>query len=125
MNKKTLFENIIALESLSKEKFKSEEKEQMLSSEDIALERGRVDIYIKKEELEGAKQDRAQRKEYADKIFFLVAFYLIFVYILIILSGVSFLEIDSSVLIAIVTTTTANVIALFTFVAKYLFHPKN
>ena len=125
MNKKTLFENIIALESLSKEKFKSEEKEQMLSSEDIALERGRVDIYIKKEELEGAKQDRAQRKQYADKIFLLVAFYLISVYILIILSGVSFLEIDSSVLIAIVTTTTANVIALFTFVAKYLFHPKN
>lgn len=83
-----------------------------------------LDNDIKKEALEGQKQDRAQRKEFADMIFRFVEVYLLCVLGLLIMAGVEDVNFDLSdgVLIAILGTTTANVIGVFNFVAKYLFH---
>lgn len=83
-----------------------------------------LDNDIKKEALEGQKQDRAQRKEFADMIFRFVEVYLLCVLGLLIMAGVGDINFDLSdgVLIAILGTTTANVIGVFNFVAKYLFH---
>lgn len=83
-----------------------------------------LDNDIKKEALEGQKQDRAQRKEFADMIFRFVVVYMLCVLGLLIMAGVGDINFDLSdgVLIAILGTTTANVIGVFNFVAKYLFH---
>lgn len=83
-----------------------------------------LDNDIKKEGLEGKKQDRAQRKEFADMIFRFVEVYMLCVLGLLIMAGVgdNNFSLSDGVLIAILGTTTANVIGVFNFVAKYLFH---
>ena len=62
------------------------------------------------------------RESYASKIFWTLIAWLIGVYALIILVGLETLTISDSVLIALVTSTTINVIGLFGFVMRYLFH---
>lgn len=83
-----------------------------------------LDNDIKKEALEGQKQDRAQRKEFADMIFRFAEVYMLCVLGLLIMAGVGDdnFNLSDGVLIAILGTTTANVIGVFNFVAKYLFH---
>ena len=73
------------------------------------------------EHLEDYKQDRLMRKEYADKIFKLLCFYMSIVGVLVLLLGFSFCEIlrySDSVLISIITTMTANVIGIFIIVVR-------
>ena len=45
--------------------------------------------------------------------------------VLLYFNGFELTTLDGSVLIAIVTTSTANVIGIFILVAKYLFHTKD
>ena len=81
---------------------------------------------LKEEELFDRQQNRAQRKEYADHIFVFLFVYMLFVGLII--AGVGCrhcgFELSDTVLIALITTTTANVIGIFVFVVKYLFNPK-
>lgn len=63
------------------------------------------------------------RVAYANNIFSLVCIYLCVVGIILWQSGkqLNGFQLSDNVLIALLTTTTANVIGLFTFVVKYLF----
>ena len=63
------------------------------------------------------------RVAYANKIFSLVCIYLCVVGVMLWQGGMelSGFQLSDNVLIALLTTTTANVIGLFTFVVKYLF----
>ena len=93
-----------------------------LSSEVLSAMEKKTDIELKKEELEQRKEDREQRKQYSKKLFIFVCVYLSIVVLVVIFCGCQCLTIDSKVLIALLSTTTANVIGLFAVVAKYLFH---
>lgn len=77
------------------------------------------------EEYYSKKQDREQRKQFSFWIFLFVCVYMVLALIILILSGCEVLEFSNGVIVALLTTTTANVIGLFAVVAKYLFHPKN
>jgi hypothetical protein len=77
-----------------------------------------------KEKLKGDKQDREERKIYANLVFTLISIWLIVVVAIFVSCGQGNLKYSDSVLITLLTTTTANVIAIFHFVMKYLFHPK-
>lgn len=82
---------------------------------------------LQSEELAGKEQDRKQRKKLAWVAFgFLVAYMLCVFHILFFVGdeGRKF-SLDNSVLITLLTTTTANIIGIFAFVMKYLFNPKN
>lgn len=71
-------------------------------------------------------QDRDQRKEFADRIFNLIKWYLVGVFVLLFLSGAPFhFHLDNEIFIILLGTTTANVIGIFAFVARYLFHQKD
>lgn len=65
------------------------------------------------------------RKEYANKIFYLIISWLIGMVILLLLSGFGgkseWFKMADSVLIALITTTTASVLGLFVIVANYFF----
>lgn len=78
------------------------------------------------EKLEGQRQDRDQRKEFAMKIFVSVSFYMLGVFLVLVLSGWKGIRfgMSDSVLITLLGTTTATVIGVFNFVARYLFHSK-
>ena len=79
-----------------------------------------------KEEVESIKQDREERKVYAGKTFNLLCVYMVCVGILLLMSGFSGSEkakfhLSDPVLIAILGTTTTNILGIFYFVANYLF----
>ena len=112
------------LSNIPQERVDNTENEESVTLTDIEKEKSLVDLHLRKEELEGRKQDRLQRKGYADKIFILLCIYLFVVMVLLYFNGFGLTHLDSSVLIAIVTTSAANVIGIFILVAKYLFHTK-
>ncbi|MDR3189274.1 MAG: hypothetical protein LBT94_08865 [Prevotellaceae bacterium] len=89
-----------------------------LTKEDIELEK-------KKEELEGSKQDRMERKRYALYIFWLLAAFLFVTLSIVVLSGVCVLALSEAVIITLLATTTADVIGIFIFVVRYLFNNAN
>ena len=76
------------------------------------------------EQLEGLKQDREQRKLFATLIYYFMCAYSGIVLAVVILDGCSVLNVNSTVLNIMLSTTTANVIGLFVIVAKYLFNRK-
>lgn len=95
----------------------SEEKE--VSMEDDELERE-----SKREDLESKKQDRHQRKSFASAIFVFMCSYMAVALIIVSLCGFSIMDLSNSVLVTLLTTTLADVIGVFSFVAKYLFPEK-
>lgn len=118
----------INLESKNEEIIQEEHTE--LGSEDIENLRKKEEIdaltvanNLRREELEGRKQDREQRKEFAVKIYHFLCFYLSSVLLLILLSGTSIIrfELTEGIIITLLSTTTANIIGIFILVVKYLF----
>ena len=80
----------------------------------------------REEEIEGMKQDREQRRQFASKIFCRVMIYL-FTTIAILVACAAVCAcglptLSDSVLIALLTTASANVIGLLMVVVRYLFH---
>lgn len=85
-----------------------------------------VEIDKLRAELDSFKQDVAQRKQYAPRLFVLTCCWLGAVIAILLLQGFSagtahFFSLGNEVLIALLGTTTINVIGLFYIVAKYLF----
>lgn len=76
------------------------------------------------EEIEDLKQDRSQRKIFSYCIFGFMCAYMAASIVIIFLCGFEVMHLDNSILVTLLTTTLANVIGVFNFVAKYLFHNK-
>lgn len=98
-----------------------------ISNRDIEQEIKITELGIRKEELEGKRQDRLQRKAYADNIFTFLCIYMIIVFVILFKHGCLFnsFELSDSVIVALITTTTANIIGIFVFVVRYLFNTPN
>jgi len=65
-----------------------------------------------------------ERKKYASRLFWLSAVWLVFIGLYLFLAGFGIIKTDNSVLIALISTTTANVLGLFYIVARWLFPNK-
>lgn len=89
---------------------------------EVALEFQRKKIERLNEEIEDLKQDRKQRKIFSYCIFGFMCMYMAASIVIVFLCGLGIMNLDVSVLITLLTTTLANVIGVFNFVAKYLFH---
>lgn len=110
-----------------KAKEESEEIETNLpgqSAPDLTIEYLRTQITKQEEEIEGLRQDREQRKVFSYVIFGFMCIYMLATLIIVILSGCKALVLSDWVLITLLGTALANVIGIFNFVAKYLFHSK-
>lgn len=106
----------------------SEEKQVSLSEQapdGLTIEYLRTQIDRLKEEIEGLKQDREQRKIFSYVIFGFMCVYMVAVLVAVYLKGFCCMDFSDSVMITLLTTSLANVIGIFNFVAKYLFHTKN
>jgi len=75
-----------------------------------------------KEALKGIRQDRKERKRYAKSIFRFIKIWAYSVIIIFVAAGKGYVKFDNSVIITLLSTTTANVLALFAIVANYLFY---
>lgn len=94
-----------------------------LSTEDEYLSQLQKAAYDE-EILKGKRQDRKERKLYANLTFTLISIWLMLIIVIFVGIGKGSLGYSDSVVIALLTTTTAGVIALFAIVAKYLFPSK-
>lgn len=92
--------------------------------EDISRKLKLLDVNFREEELESRKQDREQRRRFARDIFWVVVAYLVIVLTVVFFDGFELTNISDTVLVTLLGTTTANVIALLMIVVKYLFHTK-
>ena len=94
-----------------------------LSLEDIEREARNVEVDLKREELESHRQDRAERKKFANKIFRMLGFFLFIVLIIVICCAYQCIpfELSDTVIVTLLSTTTINVIGIFLVVVKYLF----
>jgi magnesium-transporting ATPase (P-type) len=95
-------------------------------SEDIDQELKRVELQQKTEHLERNKQDRTERKSYANKVFYLISVFICLTLLIVFLAGFkcgSF-QLSDTVLTVLLSTTTVNVIGIFMVVMKYLFRDK-
>lgn len=100
------------LEELYKPATGGNKAEQIVSSE------------LEQEELEDRRQNREQRKQYANLVFNMLCVYLMAVFFLLLLvgNGSNRFYLSDEVLLMLLGTTTTNVIGAFWFVLKYLFN---
>ncbi|MDI9348483.1 MAG: hypothetical protein QM537_00600 [Candidatus Symbiobacter sp.] len=86
-----------------------------------------ADMKLRNELFDNEKQNRELRKSYAEKIYWLVSVYLLFIAHLlwVTLYQPKGDRLSDSVLIALLTTTTATVLGLFVIVANYFFNHAN
>lgn len=122
------FEDLMRiLSDEGKDKEESEESQVNLleqKSNELTIDYLRAQIDRQREEIEGLKQDREQRKIFSYVIFGFMCIYMLISLALVFLDGYGIIFLSDKVLITILTTSLANVIGIFNFVAKYLFHPK-
>jgi len=73
------------------------------------------------ENLKGLKQDRRERRKYAEHIFLLISTWLFTVLFILVINNKAGLQLSDAVLITLITTTTGSVLGLFIIVINYLF----
>lgn len=101
-----------------------------LETQTLENEQLRVEIEKLRAELTSFNQDILQRRSFAPKLYLLTCVWLGLVTLIVLLQGFSegrwhIFRLDDSVLIALLGTTTVNVVGLFYVVAKYLFPEKS
>lgn len=88
----------------------------------------KYDLAKRKTELDGIIQDQEQRKEYADKIFLLIVWWLIAIFLILVCQGLGAwtgFKLSDKVLVTLIGGTTINVLGIFAIVANYIFYRKN
>lgn len=91
---------------------------------ELERKRRETEQQAKEDELNLQRIMLVERKRYASWLFRLSAFWLGFIGIFLVLASLKTLAVNDSVLIALITTTTANVLGLFYIVARWLFPNK-
>lgn len=76
--------------------------------------------------LAGMRQDIEERKNYAKKVFRLIAFWIAGIFILLLIDGSKpyGFGLSENIMLAVIGGTTLNILGVFIFVMKYLFDPK-
>jgi hypothetical protein len=89
------------------------------------LEEEDLDKQKQKAILAGLRQDIAERKKYAGRIFWLISIWLIGIFMILMLQGLGsnghWFALSEAIVVAAIGGTTINVIGIFLVVAKYLF----
>ena len=84
-----------------------------------------LDLKLKELDVKNKAQEISMRKVYASIIFAFVFLYMIAVFVIIFMSGFNnSFDMDNSILITLLGTTTANVLGLFAIVVNYIFPKK-
>lgn len=115
-------------ESLTETK---EEEEAGISAKEVELlqareelRKARIQNDILEEGLNKLKQDRGQRKGLSYALFGFMCVYMFAVLIIVSCCGLAWMQLSDNVIITLLTTTLADVIGIFGFVAKYLYQNK-
>ena len=77
------------------------------------------------EEIKDLQQDREQRKYLSYALFGFMCFYMLIALSIVFCCGFGWMTLHDKVVITLMTTTLADVIGIFSFVVKYLYHNKS
>lgn len=91
---------------------------------DVVLKVQQKKIERLDEEIKDLQQDRDQRKILSYALFGFMCIYMAFVLFFVFLCGIGYMFLSDKVLITLLSTTLADVIGIFSFVAKYLYRNK-
>ena len=94
------------------------------SQTQASLLQAQSDQAFNQQHINDRRQDRAERKIYASKLFWLVACWMLAVFSILLLQGFKVFQLENTVLVALLSTTSVNMIGLFVIVTKYLFSEK-
>jgi hypothetical protein len=98
--------------------------EYLAEVQELEAEAAALRLEDRRELLKSRRQDRRERKRYAELIYRLVCWWLAGLMVLVCCSGLGALDLAEAVLMTVVGSTTASVVAICAGVAKYLFRPK-
>lgn len=90
--------------------------------QEIQLQYLKAKVDRLKSEIKDIEQDRDERKRFSNYIFAFMCIYVLAAIVIVILTGCGVLMLSDTILVTLLTTALADVIGVFTFVAKYLFH---
>jgi hypothetical protein len=100
----------------------NEEKKELQEGKIHELEKQSLELQLLKAQIRKFEDDNVGRREFSRSIFTVTVIWMFLVLMIVIQCANHKWHLDNSVLIALITTTTANVIGVFIIVANYLFN---
>lgn len=100
----------------------NEEKKELEGERLQELEKKALELQLLKAQIQKFEDDNQSRREFSRSIFTVTVIWMFLVLMIVIQCANGKWELPDSVLIALITTTTANVIGIFLIVANYLFN---
>jgi hypothetical protein len=100
----------------------NEEKKELQEGKIHELEKQALELQLLKAQIRKFEDDNEGRREFSRSIFAVTVVWMFLVLMIIIQCANGKWHLSDSVLIALITTTTANVIGMFIIVANYLFN---
>lgn len=91
----------------------------------IAKREEEIRIERLEEDVRGKKQDREERKRYAELVYDLIYHYFIALFLLLFACGANIIHLDKEVLIALIATLAVEIIGAFIVILKYLYPSMN
>ena len=99
-----------------------EEKRELQEGKIHELEKQSLELQLLKAQIRKFEDDNTGRREFSRSIFTVTVIWMFLVLMIVIQCAGGRWHLSDSVLIALITTTTANVIGIFIIVANYLFN---
>ena len=99
-----------------------EEKRELQEGKIHELEKQSLELQLLKAQIRKFEDDNTGRREFSRSIFTVTVIWMFLVFMVVIQCANGKWHLSDSVLIALITTTTANVIGVFIIVANYLFN---
>lgn len=118
------FYDILSADNKTKEKIVEESTTLVGRPLEQTLSYQRAAIDKMQEEIKDLRQDRQQRKIFGYCIFSFMCAYMAAALTIVFLCGIGYMFLSDKVLITLLSTTLADVIGIFSFVAKYLYRNK-
>ena len=100
----------------------NEERKELEDERLQELEKKALELQLLKAQIQKFEDDNQSRREFSRSIFTVTVIWMFLVLMIIVQCANSKWHLSDSVLIALITTTTANVIGVFIIVANYLFN---
>lgn len=99
-----------------------EEKKELEEGRLHELEKQALELQLLKAQIQKFEDDNESRREFSRNIFTVTVIWMFLVLVIVIQSASGKWRLSDSVLITLISTTTANVIGIFIIVANYLFN---
>lgn len=118
--------NIDSLDKITIEGEPPQQADVQTRQEEQALLKASLELKLKREKIlnDGLKQDRKERRKYAERIFLLIVGWVFAILFIIIFKGFGDFynfQLSDKVLMTLIGGTTINVLGIFVIVANYLF----